>query len=128
MEITWEGIVAVVLVLVVGSFIAGFIETVLEDRKREREQREREALQRMPVTNLLPLTEVLKIETRLPLNLVEVEIDAALLEDIQKNGILEPIEIRVREDGSRIVWDGLHRLAIAVKLELKSVPVFFRGM
>lgn len=126
MEITWEGIGIVALVLVVGSFFAGLIETVLEDRKREREQREREALQRMPLSNLLPLTEVLRIETRLPLNLVEI--DAALLEDIQKNGILEPIEIRVREDGSRIVWDGLHRLAIAVKLELKSVPVFFRGM
>lgn len=74
----------------------------------------------------IPLTEVLKIETRLPLNLVEI--DAALLEGIQKNGILEPIEIRVREDGSRIVWDGLHRLAIAVKLDLAAVPVFFRGM
>ena len=74
----------------------------------------------------VPLAEVLKMETRLPLNLVEIE--AALLEDIRKNGILEPVEIRVREDGSRIVWDGLHRLAIAVKLDLAAVPVFFRGM
>jgi len=126
MEITWEVIVVVVLVLVVGSFIVACIEAAGEQRKREREQREREALQRMPVTNSLPLTEVLKIETRLPLNMVEI--NAALLEDIQKNGILEPIEIRVREDGSRIVWDGLHRLAIAVKLDLESVPVFFSGM
>jgi len=126
MEITWEGIVAVVLVLVVGSFIAACIEVAGEQRKREREQREREALQRMPVTNLLPLTEILKIETRLPLNLVGI--DAALLEDIRKNGILEPIEIRVRQDDSRIVWDGLHRLAIAVQLDLESVPVFFNPM
>lgn len=46
MEITWEGIVVAVLVLVVGSFIAGFIETAQEDRKRQREQAEREELQR----------------------------------------------------------------------------------
>jgi len=74
----------------------------------------------------IPLTEVLKIETRLPLPLVEI--NDKLLEDVRENGILEPIEIRIREDGSKIVWDGLHRLAIAVKLGLETVPVFFRGM
>ena len=46
MEITWEGIVVFFLILVVGSFIAGFIETAAEDRKRRREQAEREELQR----------------------------------------------------------------------------------
>ena len=74
----------------------------------------------------LPLDEILKLETRLPLKLVEI--NDQLLEDIRQNGIQEPIEIRVREDNSRIVWDGLHRLAIAVKLNLKTVPVFFRRM
>ena len=74
----------------------------------------------------MPLTEILKLETRLPLNLVEI--DAALLEDIRKNGILEPVEIRVRQDGSRILWDGLHRVKIAAALGLESVPAFFRGM
>lgn len=70
--------------------------------------------------------EILKLETRLPLELVEI--NAELLEDIRVNGIKEPIEIRVREDGSQIVWDGLHRLAIAVKLNLETVPVIFRKM
>lgn len=74
----------------------------------------------------MPLTEILKLETRLPLNLVEI--NAALLEDIRKNGILEPVEIRIREDGSRILWDGLHRVKIAAALGLESVPVFFREM
>jgi len=74
----------------------------------------------------LPLDEILKLETRLPLKLVEI--NAQLLEDIKQHGIREPIEIRVREDDSQIVWDGLHRLAIAVKLNLKTVPVFFRRM
>ena len=74
----------------------------------------------------LPLDEILKLETRLPLKLVEI--NAQLLEDIKQHGIREPIEIRVREDDSQIVWQGLHRLAIAVKLNLKTVPVFFRRM
>jgi len=74
----------------------------------------------------IPLAEILKMETRLPLNLVEI--NAALLEDIRKNGILEPVEIRIREDGSRILWDGLHRVKIAAALGMESVPVFFRGM
>lgn len=46
MEITWADIGLLFLVLVVGSFIAGVIETALEDRKRRREQAEREELQR----------------------------------------------------------------------------------
>ena len=74
----------------------------------------------------IPLNEVLKMETRLPLNLVEMNV--ALLEDIRKNGILEPVEIRIREDQSRILWDGLHRVKIAAALGLESVPVFFREM
>lgn len=70
--------------------------------------------------------EILKLETRLPLELVEI--NAELREDIRLKGIQEPIEIRVREDGSQIVWDGLHRLAIAVELNLETVPVIFRKM
>ena len=75
---------------------------------------------------MIPLAEILKMETRLPLNLVKMNM--SLLEDIRKNGILEPVEIRIREDGSRILWDGLHRVKIAAALGLENVPVFFRGM
>ena len=69
---------------------------------------------------------ILKFETRLPLNLVEIY--PGLEEDIRINGIKEPIEIRIREDGSMIVWDGLHRLAIAKKLGIESVPVIMVPM
>ncbi len=72
------------------------------------------------------LSEVLKLETRLPIRLIKI--NKELFEDIKQNGIKEPLEIRVREDGSQIVWDGLHRLAIAVKLNLETVPVIFRKM
>ena len=74
----------------------------------------------------MKLEEILKLENRLPLELVEI--DDELLEDIRLNGIKEPIEIRVRENGSKIVWDGQHRLAIAVKLNLECVPVIFLPM
>jgi len=46
MEITWESIGLLFLVLVVGSFIAAYIDVALEDRKRRREQAEWEELQR----------------------------------------------------------------------------------
>ena len=74
----------------------------------------------------MKLKEILKIETRLPLKLVEINDE--LLKDIKLSGIKEPIEIRIREDGSKIVWDGLNRLAIAVKLNLETVPVIFTRM
>lgn len=74
----------------------------------------------------MPLEAVLKLETRLPLNLVEI--NEKLEEDIRQNGIKEPIEIKIREDGSLIVWDGLHRLAIAVRLGIESVPVIMVPM
>lgn len=45
MEITWEGIVCFFLILVVGSFIAGFIEVAAEDRKWRREMEERRQYQ-----------------------------------------------------------------------------------
>ena len=75
---------------------------------------------------MLLLSEILKMETRLPLHLVKI--DEKLLEDIKAHGIKEPIEIRVRADGSKIVWDGLNRLAIAVKLNLETVPVILMRM
>jgi len=74
----------------------------------------------------MPLEAVLKLETRLPLNLVEIY--PGLEEDIRQHGIKEPIEIKIREDGSLIVWDGLHRLVIAVRLELEYVPMIMVPM
>ncbi|KKK77119.1 hypothetical protein LCGC14_2856790, partial [marine sediment metagenome] len=71
-------------------------------------------------------SEILKLETRLPLSLVKI--DEELMSDIRQNGIQEPIEIRIREGGSQIVWDGLHRLAIAVRLGHETVPVFYTRM
>ena len=74
----------------------------------------------------MKLADILELEMRLPLDLIEI--NDKLLEDIKKNGIKEPIEIRVRKDGSKIVWDGLHRLAIAVRLGIKDIPVIFIRM
>ena len=74
----------------------------------------------------LPLAEILKLETRLPLELIEIP--EKLLEDIKSRGIIAPIQVRIREDNSLIVGDGLNRLAIAIRLNLKTVPVIFMRM
>ncbi len=76
----------------------------------------------------LSLEEVSKLETRIPIDLIRkdeaVEI-ARLTKEIQRDGITEPIVIRVREDGSQIVWDGIHRLIVAQDLGIKNIPVRF---
>ena len=78
----------------------------------------------------LPLEEVSKLETRIPIDLIRrdeaVEIKR-LTEEIQREGITEPITIRIREDGSMIVWDGIHRLIVAQDLGIKDIPVRFIG-
>jgi len=77
-----------------------------------------------------PTKEVLKLEKRIPLELLwkdEPNYLAQLTEEIREHGITEPITIRVREDGSQIVWDGLHRLAVAQKLGIEQIPVIYTG-
>jgi len=74
----------------------------------------------------MKLEEILKLETRLPLAFIEIS--DKLLEDIKQNGIQEPIEIRVRGDGSQVVWDGLHRLVVAQKLGIEDIPVIYSPM
>lgn len=72
--------------------------------------------------------EILKLEMRIPLELLwkdEQDYLDKLTESIKKLGITEPIEIRVREDGSMIVWDGLHRLAVAERLGIEEIPVIY---
>ena len=82
------------------------------------------------IPSTLPLEQISKLETRIPLDIIRKD-EAAEIErltkEIQKEGIKEPITIRVREDGSRIVWDGMHRLIVAQNLGIKNVPVHFIG-
>jgi len=81
--------------------------------------------------NPMALTkEILKLEVRIPLELLwkdEPNYLDKLTEGIMEHGITEPITIRVREDGSMIVWDGLHRLAVAQKLGIEQIPVIYTG-
>jgi len=75
--------------------------------------------------------EVLKLEMRIPLELLWKDEKAhldRLTEEIKVRGITEPITIRVRKDGSMIVWDGLHRLAVAQNLGLEEIPVIYEQM
>ena len=82
------------------------------------------------VTKAMSVEEVSRLETRLPLKLLwkdEATYMDRLTTEIQEKGITEPVTIRVREDGSQIVWDGLHRLAVAQKLGIKDIPVQYIG-
>lgn len=82
------------------------------------------------VPDTLPLKQVLGYETRFPLGKLEVA-EPKLLErltrKIKSEGLREPITIRVREDGSLIVWDGMHRLIAARRLGIKNLPIKFIG-
>ena len=72
--------------------------------------------------------DVLKLEMRIPLDLIEKDEPnylAQLTHEVEKYGITEPITIRVRGDGSKIVWDGLHRLIVAQRLGIKEIPVTY---
>ncbi|MBA7690649.1 hypothetical protein ES703_99180 [subsurface metagenome] len=81
--------------------------------------------------NPMALTkEVLNLEMRIPLELLwrdEKDYLAELTQNIRESGITEPITIRVREDRSMVVWDGLHRLAVAEKLGIEQIPVIYIG-
>ncbi len=81
--------------------------------------------------NPMALTkEISKLEMRIPLELLrkdEPNYLDKLTEEIMEHGITEPITIRVREDDSMIVWDGLHRLAVAQKLGIEQIPVIYIG-
>jgi len=77
---------------------------------------------------MAPTKEVLKLEVRIPLELLwkdEPKYLEELTQSIMEHGITEPITIRIRGDGSMIVWDGLHRLAVAEKLGIEQIPVIY---
>lgn len=72
--------------------------------------------------------DVLKLEMRIPLELLWKDEKAyldRLTTEIEAEGITEPIAIWVRKDGSQIVWDGLHRLAVAERLGIEEIPVIY---
>ncbi len=82
------------------------------------------------VPRTLPSEQVSELETRAPLDIIRKDEGAEierLTKEIQEEGITEPITIRVREDGSQIVWDGLHRLIVAQDLGLENIPVKYIG-
>ncbi len=71
---------------------------------------------------------ILNLEMRTPLDLIrktDSDYIERLTEYIREHGITEPIAIRTRGDGTQIVWDGLHRLIVAVDLGIEEIPVLF---
>jgi len=82
------------------------------------------------VKGILSLDEISQLETRISLDLIRKDEAAEierLTEKIREEGLKEPITIMVREDGSRVVWDGMHRLIAAQTLGIKNIPVKYIG-
>jgi len=46
-----------------------------------------------------------------------------LKENIKSNGIIYPIQLIRSPKGELIVWDGMHRLAVAEELGMLEVPI-----
>jgi ParB-like chromosome segregation protein Spo0J len=46
-----------------------------------------------------------------------------LLRGVLANGIRQPISIALTDDGGWRMWDGHHRVAIAVALQLPAIPI-----
>lgn len=69
-------------------------------------------------------------DPNIPLKRLEVE-DAGrlsyLLDKIQREGLLEPLLILVKSDGSKILWDGHHRLIVLERLGWRKVPVTYQS-
>lgn len=112
------------------------VETRVKQAIEQAKERPEAGFVRIPgekpeeVGRTLPVKEVSKLETRIPLELIRKDEAAEierLTEEIRREGIKEPIVIRIREDGSQIVWDGIHRLIVAQDLGIKNIPVRFIG-
>jgi len=54
-------------------------------------------------------------------SVVDEEIEAELEQSIKQHGILQPLQI-AEVNGQYVLIDGLHRLQIAKKLGMKTVP------
>lgn len=46
----------------------------------------------------------------------------ALIEDVKKNGVLDPLEVIPMADGKYEIWDGSHRWFLAKQYGIKTVP------
>ncbi|KKN64754.1 hypothetical protein LCGC14_0488860 [marine sediment metagenome] len=106
--------------------------TLLAQERRfpELGRRLREAAKPRLAPSTLPTEKVLGYETRFPLDKLaaaEPKTIARLTKEIKAKGITEPIVIRVREDGSTIVWDGMHRLIVAKNLGISDIPIKYIG-
>jgi len=60
-------------------------------------------------------------------SVVDEEIEAELEQSIKQHGILQPLQI-AEVNGQYVLIDGLHRLQIAKKLGMKTVPCIVQKM
>lgn len=85
----------------------------------------------------IPTTHLHGVYTEYLANIEQLELDdlddmtgpynwADLIDNIKTNGIQEPIEIGVDENGDQYIINGCHRAVVALRLQLEHVPVIYR--
>ncbi len=50
-----------------------------------------------------------------------------LMSNIRASGVVDPVEVVVRKDGSKMLWDGHHRVVAAQKLGIDDIPIKYVG-
>ena len=70
---------------------------------------------------------ILKRLRKMDFTFEELGIDESLMRAIKAKGITAPIKLLARGDGTLELLDGVHRLAIAVKLKMRMIPVVIKN-
>ena len=68
------------------------------------------------------LGEILKRMTGFDIPFEEISVKESFIEDIKENGIKVPLKFLERPDGHLRIIRGVHRLVVATRLNLPTIP------
>ena len=68
------------------------------------------------------LKDILKRMTGFDIPFEEISVKESLFEDIKENGIKVPLKFIARPNGHLRITRGVHRLVVAVRLKLETIP------
>ena len=68
------------------------------------------------------LKDILKRMTGFDIPFEEISVKESLFEDIKENGIKVPLKFIARQDGHLRIIRGVHRLVVATRLKLETIP------
>ncbi len=68
------------------------------------------------------LEEILKRMTGFDIPFEEISVKESFIKDIKENGIKVPLKFLARPDGHLRIIRGVHRLVVATRLKLETIP------